>query len=54
MLSTNSPLWGTSSSTQTEAYQKSIEIFSRLPFEWIKAVLESEHLSVPSDLERYC
>lgn len=36
-----------------EGYQVLLEIMSRLPFEWIKKILESTSFSVPSDRERY-
>ncbi|KAI9203396.1 uncharacterized protein BJ171DRAFT_598256 [Polychytrium aggregatum] len=46
----NSPIWGNRGG---EGYKGLVRMFSNLPFEWLKKVVESEHFEVPSDMERY-
>lgn len=36
-----------------EEYQVLVQIFSGLPYEWLKKVVESKTFEVPSDMERY-
>jgi hypothetical protein len=43
------PIWNQSGS---KAYDYAVGILSNLPFEWIKAVVESKHFEIPSEMER--
>ena len=36
-----------------KGYAVLVGLFSELPFEWLKSVIESPHFEVPSDMERY-
>lgn len=45
----NGPIWH---ETSSKSYCYAVATLSNLPFEWIKAVVESKHFEVPSDMER--
>ncbi|KAJ1530009.1 hypothetical protein HK096_009014 [Nowakowskiella sp. JEL0078] len=44
------PVW---SNREGEAYKELVMLFSNLPFEWLKKVVESKAFEVPTDVERY-
>ncbi|KAJ3074227.1 hypothetical protein HDU98_011795 [Podochytrium sp. JEL0797] len=43
-------IWGNKGS---DAYKELVQIFSELPYEWLKKVVEGQDFEVPNDMERF-
>jgi hypothetical protein len=43
-------IWGQSG--ESKGWNEAVKIFSLLPFEWLKGVVESVHFNVVSDMDR--
>jgi hypothetical protein len=50
LVELSGPVWGNRSG---ESFKTLVHIFSQLPFEWLKKIVESPIFEIPSDMERY-
>jgi hypothetical protein len=50
LVELSGPIWGNRTG---ESFKTLVHIFSQLPFEWLKKIIESPNLEIPSDMERY-
>ncbi|KAJ3372798.1 hypothetical protein HDU91_001913 [Kappamyces sp. JEL0680] len=50
LMVANGLVWG---NDQGKGYQEAVRVFSLLPFDWLKGVVESVYFDVPSDMDRF-